>query len=610
MSNEKNTVVSIEELRAIKEKLFKSKREHKTEDSEGQYKGYFVTGIDINGERIFDILEGKGIKIKIWKNIEDDTYDVSLNKGKTEICRGFGALLSKKNINELEKYNVGFTDTQIKVFKRLLHRIAEDDRNCLEYHNGVGFTDDNSVFKFVNAVEMNGENVELNSQLRFEDETAKKNIGKMGRSKCTKETFRDGVNSLIVHNPYLSLALCINLYGFLQQYLTNADYVYKRMNLSINFTGTTKIGKTTMSRLCNMLYGLPNELMINYSITDFELDNKLSSYNIIPTVVDDIAVGVANDSVRKTVKFFIEKIFRVASGETRKSKISAERRYYSPLVTSTERSIVRLLTQKSANADGYIRRLLEIRSEHYTDSIEHAHKIDEFVNQNYGMIADVAEFMSKNNITADVINEQFREYETNFMNLSLLKEKGFADRLALLAISGEMINNVFGTELDITAMMKAVIENINLAVDDMERFETDRFSVSTFGRDSAREICGTLEFYATIAVDKENYVNQYKKGLECIGFKDEQYLYIKGEDTLRNQIEFKGNREDFKNLLNELKMAGVLIPGTDGVAKTAKVIVDGSRTNYYRFSLEKLNEMSGDSVYKYVADICVDEEDF
>ena len=120
MSNEKNTVVSIEELREIKEKLFKSKREHKTEDAEGQYKGYFVTGIDINGERIIDILEGKGIKIKIWKNIEDDTYDVSLNKGKTEICRGFGALLSKKNINELEKYNVGFTDTQIKVFKRLL----------------------------------------------------------------------------------------------------------------------------------------------------------------------------------------------------------------------------------------------------------------------------------------------------------------------------------------------------------------------------------------------------------------------------------------------------------------------------------------------------------
>ena len=30
---------------------------------------------------------------------------------------------------------------------------------------------------------MNGENVELNSQLRFEDETAKKNVGKMGRSK-------------------------------------------------------------------------------------------------------------------------------------------------------------------------------------------------------------------------------------------------------------------------------------------------------------------------------------------------------------------------------------------------------------------------------------------
>ena len=40
----------------------------------------------------------------------------------------------------------------------------------------------------------------------------------------------------------------------------------------------------------------------------------------------------------------------------------------------------------------------------------------------------------------------------------------------------------------------------------MERVETDRFSVSTFGRDSAREICGTLECYATIAVDKENYV--------------------------------------------------------------------------------------------------------
>lgn len=613
MANNKNVNKErgTEELREMKNKLFKNVGVIEVVKTETGYKGYYIDDIDINGKRIIDAFENKGITIKVWKNIEDGTYDASLNKDGIEICGGFEDLLSTANVKKLSKYNVFLTDTEKRAFKKLLHKIAEDDRNSSSYHNGIGFTEDNKIFKFTSAVDMR-DNTDLSaSVLRFDDRTAdKKLIDKLGQSRGDLESFRNGVNTLIAPNPYLSLALSINLYGFLQQYLTNAGYTYKRMNLEVNFTGTTKIGKSTMSRLCNMLYGSPDELMVNYAISDFELDNVLANYNIIPTIIDDIAVGVCNDTVKKTVKFFTEKIFRVASGETKKSRVSEERRYYSPMVTSTERSIIKLLSQKSANADGYIRRLLEVRGEQgdYTDSPEHAHKIDEFVASNYGLITEVAEYMSREHITPEVVANQFRNYETQFLNLSILKEKGFADRLALLAISGELINKAFGTEIDVLSMIGAVIKNINIAVEDMENFETDRLGMSTFGRDSAKDICSKLRFYTLTALDKERYTQAIRDNIDCTGFKDASYLYIKGEDALKEEVEFTGNRTDFKCLLNELKAVGVLVPGFDGPAMTAKVVVLGKRSNYYRFDIKKLHELG--EAYKYVAEIEeMDEED-
>ena len=609
MSNEKNTVITTEELRKMKNCLFKNVGVIEVVKTETGYRGYYVDNIDINGRRIIDAFENRGITIRVWKNIEDGTYDASLNKDGMEICRGFEDLLSTANMKKLSKLNVFLTDTEKRAFKKLLHKVAEDDRNCSSYHNGIGFTEDNKIFKFTSAVDMRG-NTDLSaSVLRFEDRTADEELKKyIGQSRGNAESFREGVNTLIAHSPYLSLALCVNLYGFLQQYLTNAGYTYKRMNLFVNFTGETKKGKTTMTKICNMLYGLPNGLMVNHNITDFDLDNMLANYNIIPATVDDIAVGVCNSTVKEIVKFFLDKIFTIASGETKKSRVSKRRHYYTPMVTSTERSIIKLLSQKSANSDGYIRRLLEIRvGGAYTDSPEHAHKIDEFVASNYGLITEVAKYMSEENMTPEVVANWFRNYETQFLNLSILKEKGFADRLALLAISGELINKPFGTEIDILSMIDVVIKNINIAVEDMEKFETDRLGMSTFGRDSAKDICGKLSFYSLTALDKERYTEAIRDDIDCTGFKDGNYLYIKGEDALKEEIEFAGNRTDFKNLLNELKTVGVLIPGFDGPAMTTKVIVDGKRTNYYRFNINKLQELS--EAYKYVAEIEEMDED-
>ena len=141
----------------------------------------------------------------------------------------------------------------------------------------------------------------------------------------------------------------------------------------------------------------------------------------------------------------------------------------------------------------------------------------------------------------------------------------------------------------------------------MDNFETDRLGMSTFGRDSAKDICGKLSFYSLTALDKERYTEAIRDDIDCTGYKDGNYLYIKGEDALKEEIEFAGNRTDFKNLLNELKTVGVLIPGFDGPAMTTKVIVDGKRTNYYRFNINKLQELS--EAYKYVAEIEEMDED-
>lgn len=606
MANNKNVnkEIGTEELREMKNKLFKNVGVIEVVKTETGYKGYYIDDIDINGKRIIDAFENKGITIKVWKNIEDGTYDASLNKDGIEICRGFEDLLSTANVKKLSKYNVFLTDTEKRAFKKLLHKVAEDDRNCSSYHSGIGFTEDNKIFKFTRAIDMERKTEHLVSMLRFEKDTKGEELLSMiGGRKGRMNDFRNGVNTLIVQSPYLSLALSINLYGFLQQYLTNAGYTYKRMNLFVNFTGVTKIGKSTMTKLSNMLYGRPNSLMVDNNITDFDLDNLLANSNIVPVVVDDMAVGICNGSTKEAVKFFLNKIFKVANGETKKSRVSKRRHYYSPLITSTERSIIKLLSQKSANADGYIRRLLEIRGEQgtYTDSPEHAHAIDEFVASNYGFITEVAEYMSKENMTPEVVANQFRNYETQFLNLSILKEKGFADRLALLAISGELINKTFGTEIDVLSMIGAVIKNINIAVEDMENFETDRLGMSTFGRDSAKDICSKLRFYTLTALDKERYTQAIRDNIDCTGFKDASYLYIKGEDALKEEIKFTGNRTDFKNLLNELKTASVLVPGFDGTAMTTKVIVDGKRTNYYRFDMNKLNELS--EAYKCVAEL-------
>ena len=78
MSNEKNTVITTEELRKMKNCLFKNVGVIEVVKTETGYRGYYVDNIDINGRRIIDAFENKNITIKVWKNIEDGTYDAKV----------------------------------------------------------------------------------------------------------------------------------------------------------------------------------------------------------------------------------------------------------------------------------------------------------------------------------------------------------------------------------------------------------------------------------------------------------------------------------------------------------------------------------------------------
>lgn len=293
----------------------------------------------------------------------------------------------------------------------------------------------------------------------------------LGRVKlCKKGTldeFTQGVKELIVGNSRLELALIASVCGLINQELDESD-----TNIVINFQGEPSTGKTQTTKLTLILFGDPNKLFRTFHLTENKAEKEIADYRILPVVMDDKLVGIAGKNQEEQCNVLVNNIFRYATGHVkgRMNDKDSLAECYSPIILSTENSIIDLM--KSSSSKGQFYRIFEIscRRGELTSSIGHSRKIEKFMRSSYGVAGErFVQYLIRNNMYGNKLKDKFYKWHDEIIRD--FEEAGYADRdrmanrMAVIILAGELLNSCFTFGIDLKKVQELLMGAVKAAFD-------------------------------------------------------------------------------------------------------------------------------------------------
>jgi hypothetical protein len=270
------------------------------------------------------------------------------------------------------------------------------------------------------------------------------------------------INELVIGRTRLELAWCVSVAGVLLSLLNIDD-----TNVVINYYGESGSGKTITSKVALSMFSLASKLFMSFNTTDNELERQFGKYQILPAVIDDKLVGEFGEiSEKRTAYKLASQLFRLAEGHVKGRMNSKDSliEYYCPIIMTAETSIVEAM--KQVKADGQYHRIIEIHCDkgELTESIEHANKINEFLDNMGGVAAEpFIQYLMKRHSKESLMCKYmgFREEIT-----ACLTDKGIntraSNRIALIKLAAELLKECFQLEFhtqDITELLITSCQN-------------------------------------------------------------------------------------------------------------------------------------------------------
>ena len=352
---------------------------------------------------------------------------------------------SLQKIEALARYGVNVHPyNKSEVLKHLENRKAQV--KCLNKHSDLGFvhSDTNTFFKHYQLLDLNqGIHSTYNGPL---------NIQPKGSYSEWNHMIKEEVQG---HTP-LELAVVMGLasatIGFISKDLSVE-------NLVVNLVNDSSTGKTTACQLAASVFGSPilkdNGLVMSWNSTFNALQNKLAGNTGVVVIFDEASMARNDD--------FTKAIYSLAEGKETsrmdKNLIVKKSKVWNTLIISTgEKS----LFEASNNNSGLKVRLIELADIVWTKSAEHSEKIKYIVMQNYGFSGQMYanELMKRGK---EQIIQMFYHWKSEIVgNLS---KGAFSDRIALklavLMLTAEIANDLFGWNFNLNEIGALLIENEN-----------------------------------------------------------------------------------------------------------------------------------------------------
>lgn len=330
-----------------------------------------------------DILNGK-LKFDFYfkEGSEDEGavyFDVSFKRGrKISRRKDYNMQTASKLLKELNAVGYLLGQDDWTKFESWIRAQIKKEEKFIKKHCNIGWdsieTDDGEIEQEIRLQDIYTKDGYLGSEYCGELK------GKIDKKGTVKE-YVEGIRELVIGNPKLETALITGFSGFITQALDIEQI--DDSNIVLNYTGRTSKGKTTTSKLALTPFGKPKDLIRNFNETIASSEISMASFGIIPYIMDDKTTGY--DINQKSNKNnLIKEIMALSDGDVkRRCTDREEKRFYCPVVMSTEESIADAIADTTKKGAYY--RFIEIECNNdLTDSGEHAEKLDRFMDSNYG----------------------------------------------------------------------------------------------------------------------------------------------------------------------------------------------------------------------------------
>lgn len=384
-------------------------------------------------------------------------FDVSFKRGrKITRKKDYNMQTASKLLKELNAAGYILGEENCEKFKHWIRVQVRQEDKFIKKHCNIGWdnieTEDGKIEQEIRLQDIYTKDGSLGSEYCGE---LKDKIDRKG----TLKSYVEGIRKLVIGNSKLETALVTGFSGFITQAL-DIEQV-DDCNIVLNYTGKTSKGKTTTSKLALTPFGKPKNLIRNFNETIASSEISMASFGIIPYIMDDKTAGY--DINQKSNKNnLIKEIMALSDGDVkRRFNDREDKRFYCPVVMSTEESIADAISDTTKKGAYY--RFIEIECNNdLTDSGEHAEQLDEFMDTNYG---EAGEEFAKYLIGRYDTETLVREYLATVKDIR--NKKGInhraAKRIAVIIFTAQLVSECFDLNIDIEKLLEMLNQQINKA---------------------------------------------------------------------------------------------------------------------------------------------------
>lgn len=462
-------------------------------------------------------------------------FDVSFKRGrKTTKIENYNLQTASKLLRRLNSAGYLLGGDDWRKFESWINAQIRQEEKFIKKHCNIGWdsieTDDGEIEQEIRLQDIYTKNGSIDSEYCGELK------GKLDK-KGTLDSYVEGIRELVVDNSKLETALIAGFTGFITQAL-DIEQV-DDCNIVLNYTGKTSKGKTTASKLALTPFGKPKNLIRNFNETIASSEISMASFGVIPYIMDDKTAGY--DINQKSNKNnLIKEIMALSDGDVkRRFNDREDKRFYCPVVMSTEESIADAISDTTKKGAYY--RFIEIECNNdLTKSGEHAEELDEFMDTNYGEAGEeFAKYLIERYDTETLVKEYLATVKV------IRNKKGInhraAKRVAVILFTAQLVSECFDLNIDIEKLLEMLNQQINKA------FE------------KSNKVLAELKRLHEYINDNQMYFKSLKefKRTECLGIYDyestnkSKQLII--ETAAYNHIINGGKPKDYLDFANKTK---------------------------------------------------------
>ncbi len=421
-------------------------------------------------------------------------------------------VFAKANLKDLNKYNIyvniGYEMTASIYFQKILAVMPTESAE-----EQLGFTSKNDKLKFIGY-----ENAVLKSHNTFRN----------------SDEYIEALNELISDSVPIQYLLSASMSAALMSVL-KLKYNISLHSYIINAVGASSTGKTISSRLCASMWSDPcsDKIFTAMLSTNNAMFKRLGGRFGVPMFLDEstIAGNVNTAEFGYTIYEEREK-HRLNPDCTEKSSGT----WNTVVVMSSEEHFH--TSDKSQNG-GLVVRIHNAENLSFTNSREHADRINDFISCNYGILGKVfINYLMKN---ISKLKKAYESAKENMRKLTVDSHNAYTDRLVDAYALTYLTSNILcklGLEIDCKGVAAVMQEQNNVISCEYNLADNALQAIQAYvaGHENSTEI------------------NRY-----CIGNNQSFITSVAITENLTAKILAEAGFKDLKTTIKELDKAGYLI---------------------------------------------------